>query len=527
MTIMMSRKALESYGLVNLGNINWNLPPAVLIEHALARKEGELAANGAFAATTGSHTGRSPKDKFIVSNEDYAAKIWWGDVNHPMSREHFEAVRSSLAAYLQGRDVYVLDAAAGADPAYRMPIQVITELAWHNLFVRQLLLRANENDLKSTRPGFTILCVPNFHTDPRVHGTRSDAGIVIDFEERLVLIAGTQYAGEMKKSVFTILNFILPAEGVLPMHCSANVGPKDDVALFFGLSGTGKTSLSADPSRHLVGDDEHGWGDNGVFNFEGGCYAKCINLSKKYEPQIWNAIRFGAVYENVVLNKETREPDYADDSLTENTRAAYPVDFIDNVVESGMAGHPKAVIFLSADSFGVMPPISVLTTEQAMYYFLSGYTSKLAGTEAGVTTPEATFSSCFGAAFLPLPPGEYASLLRERIEKHNVRCYLINTGWTGGQYGVGERININYTRAMVRAAISGDLDNVEMVTDPIFGLHSPTSCPDVPGEVLIPRNTWADKEAYDRQSQDLAARFKKNFQQFSLPNDEVRKAGPR
>lgn len=527
MTIMMSRKALESYGLVNLGNINWNLPPAVLIEHALARKEGELAANGAFASTTGSHTGRSPKDKFIVSNEDYAAKIWWGDVNHPMSREHFEAVRSSLAAYLQGRDVYVLDAAAGADPAYRMPIQVITELAWHNLFVRQLLLRTNENDMKSTRPGFTILCVPNFHTDPRVHGTRSDAGIVIDFEERLVLIAGTQYAGEMKKSVFTILNFILPAEGVLPMHCSANVGPKDDVALFFGLSGTGKTSLSADPSRHLIGDDEHGWGDNGVFNFEGGCYAKCINLSKKYEPQIWNAIRFGAVYENVVLNKETREPDYADDSLTENTRAAYPVDFIDNVVESGMAGHPKAVIFLSADSFGVMPPISVLTTEQAMYYFLSGYTSKLAGTEAGVTTPEATFSSCFGAAFLPLPPGEYADLLRERIEKHNVRCYLLNTGWTGGQYGVGERININYTRAMVRAAISGDLDNVEMVTDPIFGLHSPTSCPGVPAEVLIPRNTWADKEAYDRQAQDLAARFKKNFQQFSLPNDEVRKAGPR
>jgi phosphoenolpyruvate carboxykinase (ATP) len=527
MTIMMSRKALENYGLVNLGNINWNLPPAVLIEHALARKEGELAANGAFAATTGSHTGRSPKDKFIVSNEDYAAKIWWGDVNHPMSRDHFEAVRSSLAAYLQGRDVYVLDAAAGADPTYRMPVQIITELAWHNLFARQLLLHANENDLKSTHPGFTILCVPNFHTDPRVHGTRSDAGIVIDFEERLVLIAGTQYAGEMKKSVFTILNFILPAEGVLPMHCSANVGPKDDVALFFGLSGTGKTSLSADPSRHLVGDDEHGWGDNGVFNFEGGCYAKCINLSKKYEPQIWNAIRFGAVYENVVLNKETREPDYADDSLTENTRAAYPVDFIDNVVESGMAGQPKAVIFLSADSFGVMPPISALTTEQAMYYFLSGYTSKLAGTEAGVTTPEATFSSCFGAAFLPLPPGEYANLLRERIEKHNVRCYLINTGWTGGPYGVGERININYTRAMVRSAISGDLDNVEMVTDPIFGLHSPTSCPDVPSEVLIPRNTWADKEAYDRQAQDLAARFKKNFQQFSLPSDEVRKAGPR
>ncbi|GAC1382041.1 MAG: phosphoenolpyruvate carboxykinase (ATP) [Ktedonobacteraceae bacterium] len=527
MTIMMSRKALEEYGLVNLGNVNWNLSPAVLVEHALVRKEGVLAANGAFAATTGSHTGRSPKDKFIVSNEKSAAKIWWGETNHPMSQEQFEAVRSSLSAYLQGRDVYVLDAAAGADPHYRMPIQVITELAWHNLFARQLFLRANASDLTSTHPGFTILCVPNFHTDPRVHGTRSEAAIIIDFEERLVLIAGTQYAGEMKKSVFTILNFILPAAGVLPMHCSANVGPEDDVALFFGLSGTGKTSLSADPGRRLIGDDEHGWGNNGVFNFEGGCYAKCIHLSKKYEPQIWNAVRFGSVYENVVLKEGSREPDYDNDALTENTRVAYPVDYIDNVIESGQGGQPNAVIFLSADSFGVLPPISKLTTEQAMYYFLSGYTSKLAGTEAGITTPQATFSSCFGAAFLPLRPGEYANLLRERIEKHQVRCYLINTGWTGGPYGVGERININYTRSMVSAAISGALDNVETFTDPVFGLHSPTTCPAVPGEMLLPRGTWADKEAYDRQAADLAARFKKNFQQFSLPSDEVRNAGPK
>ena len=527
MTIMMSRKALEEYGLVNLGNINWNLSPPILIEHALERKEGVLAANGAFGATTGSHTGRSPKDKFIVTNEESAAKIWWGENNHPMSPEAFEDVRRSLAAYLQGRDVYVLDAAACADPDYRMPIQVITELAWHNLFARQLFLRANENDLTSERPGFTILCVPNFLADPRTHDTRTQVAIIIDFQERLVLIAGTQYAGEMKKSIFTVLNFILPAEGVLPMHCSANVGPDGDVALFFGLSGTGKTSLSADPSRRLIGDDEHGWGDNGVFNFEGGCYAKCIHLSKKYEPQIWNAVRFGAVYENVVLNEKTREPDYDDDSLTENTRAAYPVDYIDNVIESGRGGHPKAVIFLSADSFGILPPISNLTTEQAMYYFLSGYTSKLAGTEAGVTTPQATFSSCFGAAFLPLRPGEYANLLRERIEKYAVRCYLINTGWTGGPYGIGERININYTRAMVRAAISGALDNVEIVTDPVFGLHSPTTCPDVPSELLIPRNTWPDRDAFDRQASDLAARFKKNFQQFTLPSKEVRNAGPR
>ncbi len=527
MTMMMSRKALEEYGLVNLGSINWNLAPPVLMEHALAHKEGVLAANGAFAATTGEHTGRSPKDKFIVSNEEYAAKIWWGENNHPISPEKFEVVRRSLASYLQGRDVYVLDAAAGADPDYRMPIQIITELAWHNLFARQLFLRANESDATSERPGFTILCVPNFLTDPRTFGTRSDTSIIIDFEERLALIAGTHYAGEMKKSIFTVLNFILPAEGVLPMHCSANVGPEGDVALFFGLSGTGKTTLSADPERRLIGDDEHGWGDNGVFNFEGGCYAKCINLSAKYEPQIWNAIKFGSVYENVVLDPITREPDYKDDSLTENTRVAYPVDFIPNVIESGMGGQPKAVVFLTADSFGVLPPISKLTTEQAMYYFLSGYTSKLAGTEAGVTTPEATFSSCFGAAFLPLRPGEYANLLRERIERHNVRCYLLNTGWSGGPYGVGNRININYTRAMVRAVISGVLDNAEMVTDPVFGLHSPTTCPDVPSEILIPRNTWADKEAYDETARNLAGRFKKNFQQFTLPSDDVRNAGPR
>jgi phosphoenolpyruvate carboxykinase (ATP) len=527
MTMIMSPKALENYGLVNLGAIHWNLSPTVLVEHALARKEGMLASNGAFAATTGSHTGRSPKDKFIVVNEEQATKIWWGDNNHPMTNDTFEIVRRSLSDYLQGRDVYVLDAAAGADPRYRMPIQVITELAWHNLFARQLFLRANESDLASEKPGFTILCVPHFHTNPRSHGTRSEMAIIIDFEERLVLIAGTQYAGEMKKSIFTVLNFLLPAQGVLPMHCSANVGAKEDVTLFFGLSGTGKTSLSADPSRRLIGDDEHGWGDNGVFNFEGGCYAKCINLSQKYEPQIWNAMRFGSVYENVVIDEQTRVPDYKDDSLTENTRAAYPIEFIDNVIESGVGGHPEAVIFLSADSFGVLPPVSHLTTEQAMYYFLSGYTSKLAGTEAGVTTPQATFSSCFGAAFLPLQPGEYANLLRERIERHNVRCYLINTGWTGGAYGDGERINIAYTRAMVSAAIGGEFEQVPTETDPIFGLHIPTSCPGVPAEILNPRNTWSDPEAYDKQAHNLAERFKKNFSQFSLPTDEVRLAGPR
>lgn len=526
MTIMMSRKALEEYGLVNLGKIHWNLSPAELVEQGLDRKEGQLAANGAFAATTASHTGRSPKDKYIVAHEKYAENIWWGENNHPMSYEHFTAMRQSLAAYLQGRDVFVLDAAAGADPHYRMPLQVITELAWHNLFAHQLFLRSNESDLTSTNPGFTILSVPNFHTDPRIHGTRSETAIIIDFEERLALIAGTHYAGEMKKAIFTVLNFLLPAQGVLPMHCSANTGPDGDVALFFGLSGTGKTTLSADPSRRLIGDDEHGWGDYGVFNFEGGCYAKCINLSQKYEPQIWNAMRFGAIYENVVL-KKNREPDYADDSLTENTRAAYPVDFIENVILEGMGGHPHAVIFLTADSFGVLPPIARLTTEQAMYYFLSGYTSKLAGTETGVTTPQATFSSCFGAAFLPRRPGEYANLLRERIEKYHVRCYLVNTGWSGGPYGVGERIKINYTRSMVRAVISGEIEKVETITDPVFGLHIPVSCPDVPSAILQPRNTWSNKEAYDIAATELAELFKENFRQFVLVGEDVRGAGPR
>src|SRR6266481_615146 len=376
MTMMMSRKALEEYGLVNLGNINWNLAPAVLVEHALARQEGELAANGAFTAMTGSHTGRSPKDKYIVSNEEYATKIWWGEINHPISAETFEGIRRSLAAYLQGRDVYVLDAAAAADPAYRIPIQVITELAWHNLFARQLFLRANQDDLTSGHPGFTVLCVPNFHADPRTFGTRSEVAIIIDFEERLILIAGTQYAGEMKKSIFTVLNFILPAEGVLPMHCSANVGPGGDVALFFGLSGTGKTPLSADPSRRLIGDDEHGWSDRGVFNFEGGCYAKTIRIHKESEPEIYAATEsFGTILENVVYDPRTRVPDYDSDEKTENTRAAYPVDLIPNAVLSGMGSHPHNVLFLSADAYGVLPPVARLDEDQIRHYFLSGYTA--------------------------------------------------------------------------------------------------------------------------------------------------------
>src|SRR5438105_7490723 len=472
MTMMMSRKALEEYGLVNLGNINWNLSPPELVEHALARGEGELASNGAFAATTGSHTGRSAKDKFIVSSEENAAKIWWGEYNHPMSQENFEVVRSSLAAYLQGRDVFVLDAVAWADTDYRMPIQVITELAWHNLFARQLFLRANESDLDSDRPGFTVLCVPNFHTDPRVHGTRSEAAIIIDFEERLVLIAGTRYAGEMKKSIFTVLNFILPAEDVLPMHCSANEGPDGDVALFFGLSGTGKTTLSADPSRRLIGDDEHGWSDRGVFNFEGGCYAKTIRIHKESEPELYAATEsFGTILENVVYDPRTRVPDYDSDEKTENTRAAYPIDLIPDAVLTGTGSHPHNVMFLSADAYGVLPPVSRLEEDQIRHYFLSGYTAKVAGTERGVTEPEPIFSTCFAAPFLVLPPERYADMLIERVKRHHADDWMLNTGWGGGPYGDGERMSIAHTRAIVRAVLDGELRGVSTHVDPVFGLQ--------------------------------------------------------
>src|SRR5437763_16270925 len=444
-----------------------------------------------------------------------------------MAPEKFEGVRRILAAYLQGRDVYVLDAAAGADPEYRMPLQVITELAWYNRFARQLFSRANESDWNTERAGFTTLCVPKFRTDPRIDSTRSQTAIILDFEERLALIAGTQYAGEMKKSIFTVLNFLLPAEGVLPMHCSANVGSAGDVALFFGLSGTGKTSLSADPQRSLIGDDEHGWGQSGVFNFEGGCYAKCIRLRRESEPQIYDAIRFGSVLENVVLDALTREPQYDDDSLTENTRAAYPVDFIPGAVTTGRGGHPRAILFLTADAFGVLPPIAALTTPQALYYFLSAYTAKLAGTEAGLgADPEATFSTCFAAPFLALPPTPFSRMLRERVERHGTRCYLVNTGWSGGPFGIGKRITIAHTRAMVHAALSGALDAAPTWTDPIFGLRVPQLVPDVPAQVLRPRNTWADPAAYDRAAHNLAERFRANFARFPAATADVRAAGP-
>ncbi|MDP9372916.1 MAG: phosphoenolpyruvate carboxykinase (ATP) [Chloroflexota bacterium] len=520
---------LESLGLVNTGEIHWNLPIAKLVEEVLWRGEGELAANGAVTVATGKYTGRSPGDKHVVDRPSYHDRIWWGKVNQPLAPEKFEALRARAAAYLQGRDLFVLDARVGADPEYGINVRVVTEYAWHNHFARLLFRDPFTGYQPGVRPDFTVISAPLFLADPAIDGTKSETVVALDLEQRVVLIAGTEYAGEIKKSIFTVMNYLLPLQGVLPMHCSASMGERGDVALFFGLSGTGKTTLSTDPTRRLIGDDEHGWSDRGVFNFEGGSYAKLIRLSQKYEPLIWGAMRFGAVMENVVLDPATREPDYNDASLTENTRGAYPLDYVGGVVESGLGGHPSAIVLLTADASGVLPPISTLTPEQTQYHFLSGYTSKLAGTERGLgADPEATFSTCFGAPFLPLPPEVYARMLSERIARHGSRCYLVNTGWTGGPYGVGQRMNLDHTRAMVRAAIRGDLNGVEHVEDPIFGLRVPTCCASVPDEVLQPRRTWDDPGAYDRKARELAAQFAKNFEKFAADVPEaVRAAGPR
>ncbi len=503
-----------------------NFSVSRLVEEAITRREGILTAQGAFRATTGQYTGRSPKDKFIVE-EPAAREINWGKVNQPLSSHHFERLYQDLMQYVGDKEWFCFRGFAGADPAYRLPIQVFTEFAWHNLFAHQLFIRPTREELAGFEASFTVVAAPGFKADPRVHGTRSETFIVFSFEHRVVLIGGTEYAGEIKKSIFTVMNYLLPQQGVFPMHCSANIGRRDDVALFFGLSGTGKTTLSADPERRLIGDDEHGWSERGVFNIEGGCYAKCINLSAENEPQIWDAIRFGSVLENVVVDETTRQPDYDDASLTENTRAAYPVDYIDGAVIPGVGGHPEVILFLTADAFGVLPPIARLSKEQAMYHFLSGYTSKLAGTERGVTEPEATFSTCFGSPFLPLHPSVYAKMLGEKISRHNTRVYLVNTGWSGGPYGIGQRIKLRYTRAMVSAAIKGALEDVTTVTDPVFGLQIPVHCPDVPDEVLQPRNTWSDKAAYDRQVRELAKRFIENFEPFSGMAPELKAAGPK
>ena len=489
--------------------------------------EGRLAANGALVANTVPRTGRSPKDKFIVDDEITHALVHWGKVNQAFPPERFEALLDRVLDHMRTRNLYIQNLFSGADPAYRLPIRVITEYAWHALFVHQLFVRPTPAELAAHEPAFTIIAAPEFEAVPERDGTRSGAFIITDFTRRIILIGGTKYAGEMKKSIFGVMNFLVPQRDVLPMHCSANVGADGVTALFFGLSGTGKTTLSADPSRRLIGDDEHGWSANGIFNFEGGCYAKCINLSDKNEPQIYRAIRFGSVLENVVLNPATSEPDYTDSQLTENTRAAYPVSFIDSAVIPGVGGHPRNVMFLTADAFGVLPPIARLTPEQAMYHFLSGYTAKLAGTEAGMgREPVPEFSACFGAPFLPLPPRVYAEMLGKRLKEHKAACWLVNTGWSGGKFGVGERMSIMISRALVRAALSGQLDKVNFVTEPAFGLHIPEHCPDVPAQVLNPRNAWADKQDYDRTAAELAARFEANFHQFEAPA-AVRAAGPK
>jgi phosphoenolpyruvate carboxykinase (ATP) len=507
-------------------SVGRNLSVSQLVEIALARGEGVLAATGALSCTTGKYTGRSPEDRFVVDEPSVHGRIAWGKINKPLAPSSFEHLYQKVSAYLGTAQFFLFDGFAGADERYQLPVRVINEFAWHNIFVQQLLIRPTVAQLADHQPELTVICTPGLKADPQTDGTNSEAFIVLSLEKRVVLIGGTEYAGEIKKSIFSVLNYLMPQREILPMHCSANVGVDQDVALFFGLSGTGKTTLSADPERRLIGDDEHGWSSSGIFNFEGGCYAKCINLSKQHEPQIWEAIRFGAVTENVVLDAQTRVADYHNVSLTENTRAGYPIDYIHNAVTPSLAGHPHVVIFLTADAFGILPPIAKLSKEQAMYYFLSGYTSKLAGTERGVTEPEATFSACFGEPFLPLNPAVYADLLGERIDAHHVQVYLVNTGWSGGPYGVGKRIKISATRAMVSAALNGTLEKVLYQQDPVFGILIPETVPGVPEAILRPRGTWADPTAYDSAAQALVARFQQNFKKFPDVAANIRSAGP-
>ena len=512
---------LRALGLRNLRAVHHDLSAARLTEEAILRGEAMLSASGAVVALTGQHTGRSPNDKFVVRDATTEGEVAWGGVNRPFESERFARLHAKMAAYLQGREVFVQDLFAGADPAHRLRVRVITRHAWHNLFARNMFIRPRADEKAGFEPDFTILQVPEFLADPAEDGTRTETFILVDFTRRLVLIGGTSYAGEIKKSIFGILNFLLPPRGVLPMHCSANMGPDGDVAVFFGLSGTGKTTLSADGSRTLIGDDEHGWSDGGIFNFEGGCYAKVINLSASAEPEIWAAShRFGTVLENVVMDPATRRLDLDDRRHTENTRSCYPIDYIANASVSGMAPLPKTIVMLTADAFGVLPPISRLTPEQAMYHFLSGYTAKVAGTEKGVTEPQATFSSCFGGVFMPRHPTVYARMLGEKMKAHGVTCWLVHTGWTGGAFGTGRRMPIVHTRALLRAALDGHLATVSHARDPAFGLLVPEACPEVPADVLLPKNTWADKQAYDTTAREVAKRFEANFGQFAAHVDE-------
>ncbi|MFN4070193.1 MAG: phosphoenolpyruvate carboxykinase (ATP) [Thermus caldifontis] len=524
---------LEPLGIKPRKQVFWNTVSPILVEHTLARGEGFLAHKGSLVVDTTPYTGRSPKDKFVVREPGVEEEIWWGEVNQPFAPEAFQALLERVAAYLSDRDLYVQDLYAGADKRFRLAVRVVTESPWHALFARNMFIlprRFPEDDeVEPFAPGFTVVHAPYFLADPGRDGTRSEVFVGISFQRKLVLIVGTKYAGEIKKSIFTVMNYLMPQQGVFPMHASANVGKGGDVAIFFGLSGTGKTTLSTDPERPLIGDDEHGWSEEGVFNFEGGCYAKVIRLSPEHEPLIYRASnQFEAILENVVVNPESRRVEWDDDTKTENTRASYPLAHLENVVDSGMAGHPKAIFFLSADAYGVLPPIARLSPEQAMYYFLSGYTARVAGTERGVTEPKATFSACFGAPFLPLHPGVYARMLGEKIKRHGPRVYLVNTGWTGGPYGVGRRFPLPLTRTLLQAALSGALEGVPYRQDPVFGFEVPMEVPGVPKELLDPRETWADKEAYDRQARKLATLFQENFRKYADGVEEVvLQAGPR
>jgi len=508
-------QTLSSLGIKTTKQVFWNLTPAELVEHALQNGEGTLTDVGALMADTGEFTGRSPKDRFVVLDEQTKDSVWWGDINIPFEEEKFDLLLDKMLNFLKDKNLYTRQAFAGVDARYRLNLTVVNTLAWHNLFCNNMFLRPTAEELQNFSSDFTIICAPEFEADPTVDGTRQKNFAIINFSKRMLLIGGTAYAGEMKKGIFSILNYILPHKHqVLSMHCSANMGKDGDTAVFFGLSGTGKTTLSADPKRALIGDDEHAWTEDSIFNFEGGCYAKVIDLSREKEPQIWDAIKFGAIVENTRFFPGSRTVDYSNKEVTENTRTSYPIDHISNALIPSEAGIPKNIFFLTADAFGVIPPISKLNKSQAMYHFISGYTAKVAGTEVGITEPKTTFSACFGAAFLPLHPTQYAALFGEKMEKHQVNVWLVNTGWTGGPYGVGNRMKLAYTRAMITAALEGALDNVGYRTHSVFGVGIPETCPNVPDEVLSPRATWADKDAYDRKARELGAAFIQNFEKY-------------
>ena len=525
------RNRLQPLGFTETATVHLNLTPAALIEHALRNGEGHLTDTGALMADTGAFTGRSPKDRFVVKDANTENSVWWGDINIPFAPEKFDQLHQKMVAYLADKDIYVREAYAGANPDYQLKLRVVNEQAWHNLFCYNMFLRPEEGADTTWTPDFSIICAPGFEADPAVDGTRQPNFAIINFTKKMILIGGTGYAGEMKKGIFGVLNYLLPHEhSTLSMHCSANVGEKGDTAVFFGLSGTGKTTLSADPNRGLIGDDEHGWTpDAGIFNFEGGCYAKVIDLSQEKEPQIWDAIRFGSIVENTRFVPGTNTVDYANKSVTENTRTAYPIHFIDNAIEPGVADAPKNIFFLTADAFGVIPPISKLDKSHAMYLFMSGYTAKVAGTEMGVTEPQTTFSACFGAVFLPLHPTRYAEMLGQKMDENpDINVWLINTGWTGGSYGTGSRMKLPYTRAMITAALNGQLDDVKFTKHPVFGMMVPGAVPGVPSEILDPRNTWADKEGYDRTANSLAEKFVTNFQKYAeYANEEILAGAPK